>query len=96
MKAEALRRCGGWMDPIPQLLRDTHPGDVTGYPVLDLPPPEVPPGEAYLPGGADDPCGDGDGGCGSGSGSSSASSISSRGSVVLIGDAIHPMSPFKV
>eukprot|EP00964_Phaeocystis_antarctica_P156016 scaffold125485_cov39-Phaeocystis_antarctica.AAC.1 len=38
LKAEALRRCGGWHAPIPQLLRDTRPEDITGYPAYDREP----------------------------------------------------------
>ena len=33
LKAEALRRCGGWHEPIPQLLHATPPALVCGYPV---------------------------------------------------------------
>ena len=32
---EAMRRCGDWAEPLPQLLRATSAADVTGYPVYD-------------------------------------------------------------
>ena len=35
MKAEALRRCGEWHCPIPELLRDSPVELVSGYPVYD-------------------------------------------------------------
>ena len=35
LRAEALRRCGGWHQPIPQLLEQTLPQDITGYPAYD-------------------------------------------------------------
>lgn len=34
-KAEALRRCGGWHPPIPQLLEATSIENITGYPAYD-------------------------------------------------------------
>jgi salicylate hydroxylase len=35
LKAEALRRCGAWHDPIPRLLKSTSECLVTGYPCYD-------------------------------------------------------------
>eukprot|EP01050_Picozoa_sp_SAG11_P002435 SAG11_NODE_123_length_15805_cov_15.133261_16_plen_205_part_00 len=35
LRAEALRRCGGWHEPVPTLLRRTAPALITGYPVYD-------------------------------------------------------------
>jgi 2-polyprenyl-6-methoxyphenol hydroxylase-like FAD-dependent oxidoreductase len=35
LKEEALKRCGTWHQPIPQLLLDTDPEDITGYPTYD-------------------------------------------------------------
>ena len=35
LRAEALRRVGGWHAPLPQLIADTRPEDVTGYPAYD-------------------------------------------------------------
>jgi salicylate hydroxylase len=66
MKDEALRRCGGWHDPVPALLASTPPGAITGYPVLDR---DVPPADVFR--GHPGSC------------------------VTLLGDAAHPMSPFK-
>ena len=37
LKAEAMRRCGGWHAPIPALLASTQYECVTGYPVYDRP-----------------------------------------------------------
>ena len=134
LKAEALRRCGGWHEPIPQLLRDTRPEDITGYPAYDreplrvIPPADdggsLPPlGGQGLPGnGAPSQSGDGGGdegdgggyggggggggdgggtrgggGGGGGGGAAKAAAYFEAGSsrVTLLGDAAHPMSPFK-
>lgn len=35
LKAEALARCGSWHPPIPDLLKATSPGNITGYPAFD-------------------------------------------------------------
>lgn len=35
LKAEALRRCGGWHAPIGELLRNTDEAHITGYPAYD-------------------------------------------------------------
>jgi hypothetical protein len=35
LKAEALRRCGGWHDEVTELLGATPEAEVTGYPVFD-------------------------------------------------------------
>lgn len=67
LKAEALRRCGAWRDPLPALLRATRDEDVTGYPVFD----REPPSPLELRGGSGD------------------------SGVTILGDAAHPMSPFK-
>jgi salicylate hydroxylase len=42
LKAEALRRCGGWHAPILDLLAATNEAVITGYPVYDraVPSPE--------------------------------------------------------
>jgi salicylate hydroxylase len=62
LREEALRRCGAWHAPIPELLAATTPEHICGTPVFDRDPPL----ETHC---------------------------SAR--VVLIGDAAHPMSPFK-
>ena len=69
--AEALRRCGGWAAPLPELLRATCAADVTGYPVYDR---AI--GDRLSPAGA-----------------ASSSAVSLR--ATLLGDAAHPMAPFK-
>eukprot|EP00514_Thraustochytrium_sp_LLF1b_P004524 CAMPEP_0184520544 /NCGR_PEP_ID=MMETSP0198_2-20121128/7224_1 /TAXON_ID=1112570 /ORGANISM="Thraustochytrium sp., Strain LLF1b" /LENGTH=247 /DNA_ID=CAMNT_0026911149 /DNA_START=177 /DNA_END=920 /DNA_ORIENTATION=+ len=42
LKAEALRRCGKWHDPIPQLLEETDLTLMSGHPVYDRPELNVP------------------------------------------------------
>jgi 2-polyprenyl-6-methoxyphenol hydroxylase-like FAD-dependent oxidoreductase len=72
LKAEALRRCGGWHDPIPELLKSTPEELVTGYPCYDRSLVD----KDYLRKGLDD-------------------SQSVNPFVTVLGDAAHPMSPFK-
>jgi hypothetical protein len=72
LKAEALRRCGGWHDPIPELLQSTPEVLVTGYPCYDRSLVD----KDYLRKGLDD-------------------SQSINAFVTVLGDAAHPMSPFK-
>ena len=51
LKAEALRRCGRWHVPVPQLLERTEATLVTGYPVYDHEPLATgAPGGGVLPG----------------------------------------------
>ena len=64
---EAMRRCGDWAEPLPQLLRATSAADVTGYPVYDR---EVNNGP-FTP------------------------RTGGLTGATLIGDAAHPMAPFK-
>jgi hypothetical protein len=64
LKHEAIRLCGEWHDPIPQLLSCTPANLVSGYPVYDR---DILTGE-----------------------------LLSSERVTLLGDAAHPMSPFKV
>jgi 2-polyprenyl-6-methoxyphenol hydroxylase-like FAD-dependent oxidoreductase len=63
LKHEAIRLCGEWHDPIPQLLSCTPANLVSGYPVYDR---DILRGE-----------------------------LLSSERVTLLGDAAHPMSPFK-
>ena len=69
--AEAVRRCGDWPSPVPELLAATTPGNLAGYPAYDR------------------DCLDPD----------RLRDMTDRGSacsrVTLLGDAAHPMSPFK-
>ena len=78
--------------PIPQLLRDTRPEDITGYPAYDREPLRVSiPGEAETEG-----HGEGGGEAGGCSGAEMAAYVEGGSSrVTLLGDAAHPMSPFK-
>ena len=71
LKAEALKRCGTWHDPIPRLLRFTPEDLVTGYPCYD---------RALVD---KDDLREG------------LNSTQSNAYVTLLGDAAHPMSPFK-
>jgi 2-polyprenyl-6-methoxyphenol hydroxylase-like FAD-dependent oxidoreductase len=72
LKAEALRRCGKWHDPIPALLDSTPEQLVTGYPCYD----RALVDKNDLRNGLKN--------------SQSANSL-----VTMLGDAAHPMSPFK-
>ena len=69
--SEAIKRCGSWIDPVPELISSTSIKNLTGYPAYDrdcLNPRDL----------------------------RSMSDERSAGShVTLIGDAAHPMSPFK-
>jgi len=80
-RREALRRCASWHDPIPQLLRDSPAGLICGYPVYDrdVLSPELCRAGARV--------GDAAVQCTCGAGAESR--------VTLLGDAAHPMSPFK-
>ena len=69
--AEAVRRCGDWPSPVPELLAATQPGNLAGYPAYDR--------DCLDPMDLRDP--------------TDESSFASR--VTLVGDAAHPMSPFK-
>ena len=71
LKAEALKRCGEWHAPIPELLRSTPDRLVSGYPVYDR---ELLDADRLRGGMQDD---------------------NDQSNVTLIGDAAHPMSPFK-
>jgi len=64
LKDEALKRCGSWHDPIPQLLKATPESLVSGYPVYD---------RSNL----------------------SRHILDPKSMITLLGDAAHPMSPFK-
>ena len=37
LKQLALKKCGTWHNPIPELLTNTEPNEVTGYPMYDRP-----------------------------------------------------------
>jgi len=74
LKTEALRRCGKWHHPIPDLLSQTQENLITGYPCYDR---SIVDKEVFR-NGRDD------------------SSFSGGSSfVTMLGDAAHPMSPFK-
>ena len=74
LKKEALKRCGLWHKPIPEMLLSTPNELVSGYPVYDR---EVLSSELFR----------------TGNKIGSEAHVDER--VTLIGDAAHPMSPFK-
>lgn len=84
LRDEALMRCGGWHEPIPSLLHATPASAVTGYPAYDRDLPSI---EVMRWGKQGTAVSASAGTASSGSGSSSL--------VTMIGDAAHPMSPFK-
>eukprot|EP00927_Polykrikos_kofoidii_P066238 TRINITY_DN61875_c0_g1_i1.p1 TRINITY_DN61875_c0_g1~~TRINITY_DN61875_c0_g1_i1.p1 ORF type:complete len:683 (-),score=137.21 TRINITY_DN61875_c0_g1_i1:85-2133(-) len=75
LREEALRRCGPWAAPVPQLLESTDAGLISGWPVVDRP---------LLDAAAFE-----NDGC------EGAVPPFCRSPVTLLGDAAHPMSPFK-
>ena len=124
LKAEALRLCGSWHAPIPDILRDSDPSEITGYPAYDRPilhairsgDPSRPilhairsgdPSDADPDSGdrsADADPADADvGGVDSPQGEGSRKGVDPlacpllppSAQVTFIGDAAHPMSPFK-
>mmetsp|Transcript_11700 Transcript_11700/g.13606 ORF Transcript_11700/g.13606 Transcript_11700/m.13606 type:complete len:179 (+) Transcript_11700:1004-1540(+) len=79
LQDEAIRRCGKWHTPIPQLLSNTPLELISGYPVYDR---EIIDEECFRYG--RDHCDN-----------ESEEQNKSVSRVTLIGDAAHPMSPFK-
>jgi 2-polyprenyl-6-methoxyphenol hydroxylase-like FAD-dependent oxidoreductase len=78
LKAEIMRLCADWHDPIPALLADTRLDCMSGYPVYDreaLEPSVLRPPHAQS--------------------ATPATQGSAQRRVTLIGDAAHPMTPFK-
>lgn len=74
LKAEIVRRCSKWHDPIPELLRKTTLDCMSGYPVYDR--------ELLEPDALRMSVGKGD-------------TPEPQRRATLIGDAAHPMTPFK-
>eukprot|EP01134_Creolimax_fragrantissima_P006928 CFRG6928T1 len=99
LKQHAMELCNGWHDPIMEILRSTQEFTITGYPAFDRPPPivkcghnivdkmktTVVDGPAYTIGE----------GCSDGCTGRLEGVCRSDRHVTLIGDAAHPMSPFK-
>jgi 2-polyprenyl-6-methoxyphenol hydroxylase-like FAD-dependent oxidoreductase len=80
LKAEIMRRCGQWHEPIPALLGGTPLDGMSGYPVYDR---EVlEPDVLRAPQTAKAP-------------PSATASPEPQRRVTLMGDAAHPMTPFK-
>ena len=81
LKEEIVRRCAAWHEPIPDMLRNTPLDCMSGYPVYDrdLLEPEVLRPTTTTP----DPKGD------------QRQQRRPQRRVTLIGDAAHPMTPFK-
>ena len=76
-----LQLCGDWHEPIPLLIQTTELQFVTGYPAFDCPP--------LQPQTLRQNC------CCSGGSAALCSSNCRLSRVTIIGDAAHPMSPFK-
>jgi len=74
LKAEALKRCGRWHDPIPALLSQTPEDLITGYPCYDRATIE----KVLFRAGCRAP-----------------ETAAADPFVTMLGDAAHPMSPFK-
>ena len=81
LKSEILRRCAKWHEPIPELLRSTPLDGMAGYPVYDR---EVLQPDVLRPGSS-----------AAATGAAAASTPAAQRRVTLIGDAAHPMTPFK-
>lgn len=79
LKEEAFRRCGEWHDPIPEMLRMTPDELVSGYPVYDRG--DILSDDLFRYGFNTDNKND--------------DLIETDRRVTMIGDAGHPMSPFK-
>ena len=82
LKAEIMARCNKWHEPVPSLLRDTPLDAMSGYPVYDrdlLEPSALRPPLASTSATA---------------AATSAAPVPQR-RVTLIGDAAHPMTPFR-
>eukprot|EP00536_Pseudo-nitzschia_multiseries_P003702 jgi/Psemu1/186408/e_gw1.58.72.1 len=85
LRDEALRRCGSWHAPIPEILAATPIDLVSGYPVYDRDVLEA--GDLAAARGDVSEVTAGD--------SCDEEVVSSYLPVTLLGDAAHPMSPFK-
>eukprot|EP00943_MAST-04B_sp_MAST-4B-sp1_P008513 g8513.t1 len=85
---EARRRCSKWHSPIDQLMQDTKSEDVTGYPTFDRPSPELDDLKLLtnVSSNVTGECNDNN--------TDNNSNIENH-NIVLIGDSVHPMSPFK-
>jgi len=75
LKAEALKRCSRWHDPIPRLLSQTSADLITGYPCYD----RALVDKAIFREGC----------------SGAPNDVTGNPFVTMLGDAAHPMSPFK-
>ena len=80
LKSEILRRCAKWHEPIPELLRSTPLDGMAGYPVYDR---EVLQPDVLRPGSV------------VATQAAAASTPAAQRRGTLIGDAAHPMTPFK-
>ena len=81
LKQEAVRRCGKWHEPIGELINSTPEQLISGYPVYDK---EIIKAKDFRVGvvSSDDKSGE-------------HRSCETKSRVTLLGDAAHPMSPFK-
>lgn len=91
---EALRRCGSWHSPVPTMLRATRAHMITGYPLYDRPAPWQRSAAFTVPQTVEKRDHDGRSSrCAASNAEYAANSV--REAVTLIGDAAHPMAPFK-
>ena len=81
--AEARRRCSKWHSPIDQLMNDTKSEDVTGYPTFDRPSPEANDLQLFSNHSSNNEI------------VNDSNNNNNNNNIVLIGDSVHPMSPFK-
>ena len=97
--AEARRRVAGWHAPVEALIGESLEGDVTGYPAYDRSVPEaLRPAAAAASADVEEAESAGtreDDEVGGGRASGGGFLIARRSRCTLIGDAAHPMSPFK-
>jgi salicylate hydroxylase len=81
LKKEALVRCGTWHDPIHEMIHTTPDELISGYPVYDR---DIMSEELFRNGCTD-----------MGHAREDGTTNTQSNSITLIGDAAHPMSPFK-
>lgn len=84
LKEEALQRCKGWAPDLVSMLEAAHPNLVSGHPVYDRDPDDLDPVKrlAAIPTNCD-------------AGNNNATCTPLNWPITLLGDAAHPMSPFK-
>jgi 2-polyprenyl-6-methoxyphenol hydroxylase-like FAD-dependent oxidoreductase len=84
LKKEAIKRCGKWHEPVGDLINSTPEELISGYPVYDK---EIIDANDFRIGAGSSENKEGE--------EHSSSPFDSKSRVTLLGDAAHPMSPFK-